>query len=116
MEANNQKSIRIHQGFWTRDEVAKDVDSVYVFGDNCKDALGTFVPTTTQACIRFLPNAIGLSTKKDRYWTSQSFFSDSDIEQFKCVVEETIEKVKNLQNEITIRILLENNIITKIWT
>ena len=96
MEGDNQKpmNIKIHQGFWTRDQVARDVDSVYVFGDNCKDSLGTFVPTTTQACIRFLPNVIGLSTKKDRYWTSQSFMSDDDIDLFSVLVEATIELVK----------------------
>lgn len=31
MEGNNQKRIRIHQGFWTRDQVARDVESIYVF-------------------------------------------------------------------------------------
>lgn len=116
MEGNNQKSIRIHKGFWTRDQVARDVDSIYVFGDNSEDAISCYVPSSTQACIRSLPNSIGITTKKNRGWDDSSFFNDRDLDEFKCIVEEAIDKVKNLQNEITIRILLENNMITKIWT
>lgn len=46
--------IKIHKGFWTRDEVARDVDSVYVFGDNSTDAVDMYIPSSTQACIRGL--------------------------------------------------------------
>ena len=94
MKKSISDNIYIYEGFWTRDEVARDVDSVYIFGDNCKDALGTFVPTTTQACIRFLPNAIGLSTKKDRYWANQSYFSNEDLDLFTVLVEATIALIK----------------------
>lgn len=60
MEGNNQNpmNIRIHQGFWTRDQVARDVDSVYVFGDNIKDSIDLYVPESTQACIRGLVEKI----------------------------------------------------------
>ena len=109
-------NIKIHKGFWTREEVAKDMDSVYVFGDNLMDAISGYVPSSTQACIRMLPNSVGLSTKRNRKWEENSFFNDRDLDEFKCIVEKAIDKVKNLQNEITIRILLENNMITKIWT
>lgn len=94
MKTKIADDIYVYEGFWTREEVARDVGSVYVFGDNCKDSLGTFVPTTTQACIRFLPNTIGLSTKKDRYRTSQSYFNDGDLDLFSVLVESTIELIK----------------------
>ncbi len=98
-----RKNIRIHKGFWTRDEVARDVDSVYVFGDNCKDAIGTFIPETTQACIRFLPNTIGISTKKDHYWNDHSFMNDNDIDLFSALVETAIGLIKvNLEKGKTI--------------
>lgn len=86
--------IKIHQGFWTRDEVAKDTDCVYVFGDNAEDTVSGHVPSETQACIRGLPNAIGLSTKRNRRWHDNSFFKDTDLEIFKILVEATIELIK----------------------
>jgi len=51
-------NIKIHQGFWTRDQVARDVDSVYVFGDNAEDAYTNFYPSRTQAVIRGLVEKI----------------------------------------------------------
>ena len=58
--------VEIYKGFWTREEVAKQTDKVFLFGDNFEDAESGYVPSSTQAVIRGLPNAIGISTKNDR--------------------------------------------------
>ena len=95
MEGNNQNpmNIRIHQGFWTRDQVARDVDSVYVFGDNIKDSIDLYVPKSTQACIRGLPNVVGVNTKVSRGWKRNDFFSDISLPTFKTLVEASIWKI-----------------------
>lgn len=87
-------SIRVHKGFWTREEVARDVDSVYVFGDNIQDNVRNFVPSQTQAVIRFLPNAVGIVTKKNRFWETESFFTDLDFEIFAAQLEVKIDLLK----------------------
>lgn len=40
-----------------RSNVEKDVKNAYLFGDNIEDANNGYVPTSTQAVIRGLPNA-----------------------------------------------------------
>lgn len=82
--------IKIHQGFWTRDQVARDVNSIYVFGDNMQDNKNIYVPSSTQAVIRGLPNSRYVITKKDRYWNPQSFLTDEDLELFSQYLEFTI--------------------------
>lgn len=60
-------NVETYGGYWTRDLVNKDKDRVYLFGDNTDDRVNThYVPSTTQAVIRGLPNAIGIDTKKNR--------------------------------------------------
>ena len=83
--------IKIHKGFWTRDQVARDVESVYVFGDNVDDYLNHYVPSSTQAVIRSLPNSCGIWTKKDRKWNDSSFFSDNDYSYFSEHLDTVIE-------------------------
>ena len=58
--------VEIYKGFWTREEVAKQTDKVFLFGDNFEDAETGHVPSSTQAVIRGLPNAIGIPTKISR--------------------------------------------------
>jgi len=90
----NQVMIKIHKGFWTRDQVARDTDSVYVFGDNSEDAISCYVPSSTQAVIRSLPNTLGISTKRNRRWEHRSFFSDEDYELFMSYLETKIDILK----------------------
>jgi len=93
-------NIKIHQGFWTRDQVARDEESVYVFGDNSEDAVDLYVPKSTQACIRGLPNSVGVITKVDRGWRKNSFFSDPlffDI--FQILLEVSIQRIKIYMDE-----------------
>jgi hypothetical protein len=64
---SNVNEVEIFKGNWTREEVAKQTDKVFLFGDNTNDRLITnYIPKSTQAVIRGLPNAIGIDTKKDR--------------------------------------------------
>ena len=92
-------NIKIHQGFWTRDQVARDVDSVYVFGDNFTDNADCYVPSSTQAVIRLLPNSLGIPTKHDRWWNKNSFLHDSDFDLFKNVLEAVVIILRNYQVE-----------------
>jgi hypothetical protein len=89
-------SVEEYKGIWTREEVAKQTDKVFLFGDNTEDRLKTkYIPTSTQAVIRGLPNAIGIDTKKNRGADENSYFTDADFEQFKKQVDEAIQKAKN---------------------
>ena len=101
MEGNNQKpmNIKIHKGFWTRDQVARDVDSIYVFGDNFTDFLDVYVPSSTQAVIRGLPNAYGISTKNDRFKYPKSYLSDEDGYVFRSSLEMVILLLKTKLEE-----------------
>jgi len=58
--------VEFFNGFWTRADVAKQTDKVFLFGDNTSDRTIGYVPSSTQAVIRGLPNAIGIDTKKNR--------------------------------------------------
>ena len=85
--------VEIYKGFWTREEVAKQTDKVFLFGDNFEDAKSGYVPSSTQAVIRGLPNAIGISTKNDRGtnegimdrddYQESSYLDNQDFEIFK---------------------------------
>ena len=82
--------------FWTREEVAKDTKFIYLFGDNINDMSGKFVPKSTQAVIRGLPNAIGIPTKKTRGTNTDAYFydNDADFEIFKALVDKAITEAK----------------------
>lgn len=58
--------VETFNGEWTRDEVAKQIDKVFLFEDNIEDSKKGYIPSKTQAVIRGLPNAIGIDTKKNR--------------------------------------------------
>jgi hypothetical protein len=88
--------------YWTRDEVQKDTKHVYLFGENIADSVPDpktgkyFVPSSTQAVIRGLPNAIGIPTKRTRGTSKDAYFydKDADFEVFKKHVDEAIAKAK----------------------
>lgn len=83
----------IYSGNWNREDVAKQSDKVFLFGDNTNDRVNTHhVPTMTQAVIRGLPNAIGIDTKKNRGTSEDSYFTDADFDTFKAQVDEAIQK------------------------
>lgn len=101
--AENNFTVEKFNGFWTRKEVAEQTDKVFLFGDNTDDRLNThYVPSSTQAVIRGLPNAIGIDTKKDRSTNTSSYFTDADFDVFKQQVDEAIQKAKNSGKTIVI--------------
>lgn len=67
---------------FVREEVANDVDFVYLFGDNLCDMENGHIPYKTQAVIRGLDNAIGICTKRDRYTRDGSYLNDGDYGWF----------------------------------
>ena len=88
--------VEIYKGFWTREEVAKQTDKVFLFGDNTNDRTITkYVPSSTQAVIRGLPNAIGIDTKKDRGTSVNSYLTDNDFDWFKNHVDTQIQLAKD---------------------
>jgi hypothetical protein len=89
------KNVEIFKGFWTRDQVKKQQDKVFLFGDNTDDRLNSlYIPSSTQAVIRGLPNAIGIDTKKDRGTEDSSYFTDEDFDTFKQQTDEAIQQAK----------------------
>ena len=91
------------KGFWTREQVAKQTDKVFLFGDNTNDRINTkYIPSSTQAVIRGLPNAIGIDTKKDRGTNTTSYFTNKDFPQFKQQVDEAIQQAKDSGKTIVI--------------
>lgn len=111
--------INEHEGRWTRDEVKSDPRTLYIFTDNTdrtsggeeigdgwyaekygKGGFGT-VNNPTSAVIRGLPNAAPISTMKWFYRehgvsVEQARWTDSDLEEFKEVIDDEIEQIKQL--------------------
>lgn len=105
LELDTNKSVKIetYKGNWTREEVAKQSDKVFLFGDNTDDRVNTHhIPTKTQAVIRGLDNAIGIDTKKNRRTSEDSYFTDADFNTFKTQVDEAIQKAINSGKTIVI--------------
>ena len=88
-----------------RDEVAKDVDFVYLFGDNLEDMQTGYVPRKTQAVIRGLPNAIGICTKRDRFTNSGSYLNNGDYGWFTVHVDTQIQAAVNSGKGIALPVM-----------
>lgn len=111
--------INEHEGRWTREEVENDPRTLYIFTDNTdrtsggeeigdgwyaekygKGGFGT-VNNPTSAVIRGLPNAAPISTMKWFYKehgvsVEQARWVDSDLKEFKEVIDDEIEQIKQL--------------------
>lgn len=111
--------INEHEGRWTREEVEGDPRTLYIFTDNTdrtsggeeigdgwyaekygKGGFGT-VNNPTSAVIRGLPNAAPISTMKWFYRehgvsVEQARWVDADLEEFKEVIDDEIEQIKQL--------------------
>ena len=111
--------INEHEGRWTREEVENDPRTLYIFTDNTdrtsggeeisdgwyaekygKGGFGT-VNNPTSAVIRGLPNAAPISTMKWFYRehgvsVEQARWVDSDLKEFKEVIDDEIEQIKQL--------------------
>jgi hypothetical protein len=97
------KNVEFFKGFWNRTEVAQQTNKVFLFGDNTDDRLNTkYIPSSTQAVIRGLDNAIGIDTKKNRGTGKDSYFTDSDFDVFKKQVDQAINQAKKTGKIIVI--------------
>lgn len=95
--------VETFKGNWSREEVAKQTDKVFLFGDNTNDRTNThYVPSMTQAVIRGLPNAIGIDTKKNRGTGESSYFTDEDFDTFKAQVDNAIQQALDSGKTIVI--------------
>ena len=98
-----EQPVEIFEGFWTREEVKNQEDKIFLFGDNTNDRVNTkYVPSSTQAVIRGLPNALGIDTKKNRGTSKDSYFTDADFNEFKQHVDTQIQQAKNSGKTIVI--------------
>lgn len=84
--------VEIQEAYYTRKQVEKEKDKVFLFGDNIKDAKNNYPPRSTQAVIRGLQNAIGIPTKKTRGTREKDYFTDNDFEEAKKLIDEAIDK------------------------
>ena len=101
--SNNGSKIEIYEGYWSRSEVSKAKDKIFLFGDNTDDRLNThYIPKSTQAVIRGLDNAIGIDTKKNRGTNENSYFTDDDFDTFKTQVDQAINKALSYNKTIVI--------------
>ena len=101
-QTQSTSRVQIWKGFWSRKDVENNPDKVFLFGDNFEDAETGYVPSSTQAVIRGLPNAIGISTKNDRGTKESSYLTDADFNTFKQRVDEQIQKAKESGKTIVI--------------
>lgn len=116
----NERKIDYHPGNWTRQEVNDNPDVLYVFGDNTNRTsgsnpisndskyaraygLGKMFPNATAAIIRGMDNAMPVSTQ---HWYDPSTgrtrdagrWNDSDIEDFKKVIDAEFQAIKDEWN------------------
>ena len=115
-----ERKIEYHPGNWTRQEVNDNPDVLFVFGDNTNRTsgsnpvsndskyartygLGKMFPNTTAAIIRGMDNAMPVSTQ---HWYDPSTgrtrdagrWNDSDIEEFKKVIDAEFQAIKDEWN------------------
>lgn len=90
-----------YEGVWTREQIANDPNSIYLFGDNYEDMKNGYVPSKTQAVIRGLPNAVGIVTKWNRNDLPNSFLADLDLynEDWTDHIKEVAQVIKNTLKE-----------------
>ena len=110
---SNPSVVHQHKGVWTRSEVEKDTNSLYIFTDNTdrdsgsglidpnsryaqKYGQGKHYPTRTQAVIRGLDNAMPISTQ---HWYHPGakgptgVWTDNDFEEFKKTIDAEIQDI-----------------------
>jgi flagellar hook-associated protein FlgK len=83
--------IEIFNGEWTLDDVKKQSDKVFVFGDN-----NARVGKGGQAIIRDLPNSVGIRTKKGPSTKPAAYYNDSEFESNKKNILEDVLNVKKI--------------------
>jgi hypothetical protein len=93
---SSKNKVEYYKGYWNRTEVSKQTNKIFLFGDNTEDrTITNYIPSSTQAVIRGLPNAIGIDTKRNRRTSSDSYLSNNDFDWFRKHVDTQIQKAKN---------------------
>jgi hypothetical protein len=83
--------IEIFNGEWTLEDVKKQSDKVFVFGDN-----NARVGKGGQAIIRDLPNSVGIRTKKGPSTKPAAYYNDNEFESNKKNILEDVLNVKEI--------------------
>jgi len=86
--------VEIFKGNWTLNDVSKNRNKIFVFGDN---NLG--FGKGGQAIIRDQRNAIGLRTKKAPNNDLKSFYTDKEYDDNIYRIGQDIKKIKNLEDK-----------------
>lgn len=109
-----EKMQQYTNGYWSRDEVSSDTETLYIFTDNTdrdsgrreipsdswyaqRYGEGHHYPTMTSAVIRGLDNARPISTQRWYHVGAKGKagrWTDADIEEFKKVIDAEIEDIK----------------------
>lgn len=112
-QTTNSNKIQRHQGNWTRQEVANNPKTLYLFTDNTdrdsgsglisddswyskKYGKGHHFPTMTSAVIRGLDNTRPISTQRwyhDDKKREKGRWNDEDIEEFKKVIDDEFDEI-----------------------
>lgn len=113
-ERSFPNKVEIYEGNWSREEVEQSTDKVFLFGDNTDDRLNThYVPSSTQAVIRGLPNAVGIDTKRDR--GTREAFAELDTKNTKFSTSESnkyADRTAENANWSDVTIALANDLTT----
>lgn len=96
--------IEQSEKFWSRSQAEKAQNKVFLFGDNIKDKESNYIPVTTQAAIRGLPNALGIITRKSTN-KSESNLTDADFDWFKEHVDKQLQKARDSGKTIVLPFL-----------
>jgi len=79
----------IHKKFITRDDLKRNRDKIFLFGDNLQET-----GYSGQAKeMRGEPNSIGIPTKKSPDMNEESFFTDNEFEDNKRTIDEAFVKI-----------------------
>ncbi len=70
-----EKKVIIFKGYWNRNDVRNNLKHLFIYGDNdISKGVGG------QAIIRYEPNTIGISTKKQPNYLSTSYYTDVEYD------------------------------------
>ncbi|AKI80171.1 hypothetical protein QJ850_gp528 [Acanthamoeba polyphaga mimivirus] len=98
-----KSKIVIFKGYWTENDVKKNLDALFVYGDN--DAK---IGKGGQAIIRDLPNTIGIPTKKYPTNHSSSFYTDKEYYDNIFKIDQAINQLIDVSQKYRLIVLPED--------
>jgi hypothetical protein len=90
----NPNKCIIRQAYYSLNACKAHSNMLFIYGDN-----QLRVGTKGQACIRPLPNAFGIITKKKPSYEEDAFFYDSDLTLFSKLIDADLNRLDILQKE-----------------